>query len=965
MNSLFWWALLVALRFSVSLGQDGVPPPVPQGVRVEADFGSQVLSISWEKDPTSPMLYDVQVLRTELMEVVYNETIEMRADFPGKVYRVNWTSSVPLECTSHSVRLRSQHQQLTSEWSPLETVLGMDIPINSNAKMYPQDKVVPVGSNMTFCCIMKEGNTSGRFLYKSSHLPSVRLSRRSYACTVTNQRPSIPSGTNVLCVDEEQGLRAGSGAVVFVGFPPGDESLVCETRDLVSVECEWSTGRDTHLKGVSRQTYYTLNGRNCTDANKRAFGGKKVSRLQCQLSVTLEQGDRNWTLVAKNPLGTIQLTDTADLNHRVRPRAPLGVTGEVRSRNASLRWRWGTRGYATLPLECQVLVNSSEEGSRTFESSGRGLTQAVVQGLQPDLVYAARVRCRLRGALWKWGDWSSDYTLKTQEECADALDIWAWMDTNQTGYIKWKPLPKRQSHGQILGYQVTYGRPGQEDWQTLSLPPTNHSAGLQLGLDGDYIITVTARNSAGDSPPASITVPKFGAEKVHTPYKVYGSDGGFDLSWAADVNTTCGYVVEWHRTGKLDCNWEKEPDGNTSARIESESFEAGVQYSFSIYACTPGAPELLGRRVGYVKELAPAQHVSRLTVQQYGSDALLSWDEIPLEKRRGFICGYTIYISNGSHLVPIENISSPARNHTVKNLQPGSYKFTVKAYTSAGPDGGVTVSLRLDPSTDWLVGEILIALGAMSGFLILMTIICYKKRRWVKKTFYPEIPEPKLQEEWPTTPGMFVSRTLDVEPCPHNTVHIVENPERESGKLEPTVVLEDEVEGDDSSGDSSTDTDSSDPVVLRYYNQVVDDGSRGPPSTDSSASSSTSMASARTDVTYTGIQTSPCSSAAVAPLEAVQAGSYRPQMAPAPELQEPQLDTSEPADLPLLGGFGGYQPQSTWREDSPESHSLNCSLGSPTSVSSSQFLLPDPSAEDEAEHAPSTTWFHNLLSGKP
>ncbi|KAJ8381075.1 hypothetical protein SKAU_G00018530 [Synaphobranchus kaupii] len=620
-----------------------------------------------------------------------------------------------------------------------------------------------------------------------------------------------------------------------------------------------------------------------------------------------------------------------------------------------------------LPLECQAHVNSIEH-VHTFDYSGPGLSQAMVQGLQPDEEYTVQIRCRLQRELWKWGDWSSGYNFKTEMERADALDIWAWMDTNQTGYVKWKPLSKSQSHGQILGYQVTYGSLVEGDRQLLSLPQTEHTAplNLTLGPDSDYVITVIAQNAMGDSPPASVAIPKYIAGEALTPSKMSGSDGGFNLSWPADANASCGYVVEWCPTGKLDCDvdWEKVPAGNTSARIESKSFEAGVRYTFSIYACTPGAPELLERREGYVKELAPAQHVSRITVQQYGSDVLLSWDEAPLESRRGFICGYTIYIYNGSHLVPIENITNPdTRSYMVRKLQPGSYKFTVKAHTSAGPDGGATVSIKLDPSMDWLVGEILIALGAMSGFLLLMTIFCYKKRQWVKKTFYPEIPEPKLQEEWSTTPGMFGSRTLAVEPCPHNTVHIVENPEHESGKQGLSVVLEDEEEGDES-GDSSTDTDSSDPVVLRYYNQVVDDGSRGPPSTDSSASSSTSMASTRTDVTYTGIQSSASSSVVAAQPEAPHAGGYRPQMAPAPDPAEPQQEAAESADLALLGDFGSYQPQSTWREDTPESRSLNSSLGSPTSVSSSQFLLPDP-AEEGVERAPSTTWFHNLLSGKP
>ncbi|XP_035234452.1 LIF receptor subunit alpha a [Anguilla anguilla] len=969
------WALLVALHTGVSRSQDGLQPPVPQGVRVEPDFGSQVLSISWEKNPASPkLMYDVQVLRTELMEVVYNETMEVRPDSPGKVHHFNWTSGVPLECTSHSVRLRSRDQQRSSDWSPLQTVPGMDIPDNPDAKMYPQDLVVLVGSNMTFCCIMEEGKQFGSFKYLRGPLASVRLSRRSYAGTMTNQLPSMPSGTNVLCMDDNKGL--GSGAVVFVGYPPGDGNLTCETRDLRSVECQWSAGRETHLRGV-RQTFYTLNGRNCTSANELARSGRR-DKLQCRLNATLEGGSRVFTLEARNPLGTIHLSDTADLSQRVRPYAPLKVVAtETRGRNSSLRWDWGTKGYEALLLECQASVNGSERAF-TLEYAGQGLKQAVVTGLEPDEEYSVRIRCRLQSAPWRWGDWSHDYTFRTEEERPDALDAWAWMATNQTGYIKWKPLSK--SHGQILGYRVTYGRPEEEYWQTLSLPQTKHSALLRLGPDGDYIITVIAHNSAGESPPASVTVPQFIAgetEGAVPTVRVAGSAGGFDLSLPADANASCGYVVEWCHAGRADCDWAKVSAGNASARIESESFEAGVRYNFSIYACTDRAPELLARREGYVQELVPAQPVSSLMVEQYKrtSGALLSWGDIPLESRRGFISGYSIYRAIGTHLMPIANLTNPdARNYTVRNLTPGLYKFTVKAHTSAGSDEGATVSLNLDLTTDWLVGEVLIALGAMTAFLILMTVVCYEKRQWVKKTFYPEIPEPKLQEEWSTTPGPFGGRTLDVQPCPHSTVHIVEDPGHGSGKPDPT----EDGEEDEESGDSSSDTDSCDPVVLRYYNQVVDEGSRCPPSTDSSASS---MASARTDVTYTGIQSpAPCTSssssasaaaAGVTQPEVPHTGGYRPQMAPAPEPAEPQQDCAEPAeptDLPLLGGFGGfggYQPQSTWRAPTPETRSLNSSLGSPTSVSSSQFLLPDPEAEEGGERAPSTTWFHSLLSGKP
>lgn len=90
----------------------------------------------------------------------------------------------------------------------------MDIPVNTGAKMYPQDRVVAVGSDTTFCCIVVEGKEFKSLGYKTSLLNSTRLSRRSYAGTVTNQPSSMSSGTNVLCLDDSNDL---TGTVVFVG----------------------------------------------------------------------------------------------------------------------------------------------------------------------------------------------------------------------------------------------------------------------------------------------------------------------------------------------------------------------------------------------------------------------------------------------------------------------------------------------------------------------------------------------------------------------------------------------------------------------------------------------------------------------------------------------------------------------------------------------------------------------------
>lgn len=97
--------------------------------------------------------------------------------------------------------------------------VGSDIPERSGPNMYPQDKVVPVGSNMTFCCIVKEKDYFKSIKYGDREMSATRLSRRTYAITVNNQPSSNTTGTNVFCIVQK--LTAVdeliTGAVVFVG----------------------------------------------------------------------------------------------------------------------------------------------------------------------------------------------------------------------------------------------------------------------------------------------------------------------------------------------------------------------------------------------------------------------------------------------------------------------------------------------------------------------------------------------------------------------------------------------------------------------------------------------------------------------------------------------------------------------------------------------------------------------------
>uniref|UniRef100_A0A8C5NAQ8 Leukemia inhibitory factor receptor-like n=1 Tax=Gouania willdenowi TaxID=441366 RepID=A0A8C5NAQ8_GOUWI len=858
---------------------------VPAQLSLSADENTQQLSISWLGGGAET--FDVLILRTEFNETVFYESVSAKADPVSGRYQYNWTSVEPLECTSLSVRIRSRDGHATSEWSDTQINQGRDLPNIREFRVYPLDRIVPAGTTTTFCCIVEEGYTFDRLQYGSTVLNVTRLSRRSYAYTVSNQEPSHPSGTNVPCKVKSSNKLAGT--VVFVGYPPLPTNLVCETNDLTSAVCMWNKGRDTHLGG-RRETRYSLN----------------KSSKQTQKECRAPQWEGNWTLVAVNPLGQHILTDSAELSHRVRPVAPYKLSAAVQAWNATVQWEWKYDGYSSLALACQVEVTT--EGSKTKRVfSGVGLRSVLLTGLYPDEDYSVQVRCGAQQNFWKWGNWSEPISFRS----------------NMDG---------TQSHGQITNFEVTLWNPEENRQHTEVLPRNTYDVSVNLThmvsltQNTSVIATVVAKNTHGTSQPS----------------RTANTDGGFHLSWQS--NTSCSLVVEWHESSCMhDCKveWNKVEAGSSNVSIQSENLEPGVRYDFSLYSCPSDAPELLQQWEGYAQELVPSSLVP-LSIMQQESDVLLSWGEIPLVNRRGFLLGYNVYISNDSQLTLLANLSHPGlRSYRVKGLPLNTYKFTVKAFTSAGEDTGTTASITLEPFTDWLLLEILVALGSVSLLLIIVTFICFKQRKWVKNAFYPEIPEPKLPSDWSRTQG-----PLDVKPSPHSMVHIVEKPEWDSSK-EVLVVIPEEDENDEGQGIGDEPMDTDEPTSLSYYNHVEDERPIRPRFPDSTSSAS-SLDSAQTDVTYTGIQTS--------------GSSLVFQV-------DPQALSMEPLLEPPTGSAGGYKPQSSWHldtsGDTAERGSLAPSLGSPTSIASTQFLLPDEEeheGEEQQSSSAAATWFSNLMS---
>ncbi|MGH0172876.1 UNVERIFIED_CONTAM: hypothetical protein FKN15_064056 [Acipenser sinensis] len=248
------------------------------------------------------------------------------------------------------------------------------------------------------------------------------------------------------------------------------------------------------------------------------------------------------------------------------------------------------------------------------------------------------------------------------------------------------------------------------------------------------------------------------------------------------------------------------------------------------------------------------------------------------------------------------NITDPdVRNVTVTNLHSATYEFTVKAYTAGGEGIGEPININLVDSPLGLILAILVPLGVTCFCGILLGIFCYTKRNCVKETFYPDVPKPEIHgEQWSVVEGRSSNPTFDVKPFIPDKVWIIES-----------------VPGKD--------VEDSDICKMEMNNG--DNGS-------------------------------------VNNLEVISDSGYKPQMRP----HVPLLDvnhTPNPQHLDLTEQSEGYQPQlkvSNWSLESPEVDEASACIGSPTSVNSTQFLLPYQASE-EGQSTRSSSWkFSSFMS---
>ncbi|XP_055001387.1 oncostatin-M-specific receptor subunit beta [Sorex araneus] len=737
---------------------------IPGSLKVTTSSSQQRLHLQWNVHNLSndqadqlKMIFQIEISRVNTSNVIWVENYTTAANH---TLQWSWESELPLECATHFVRIRSLmgddassiKRRVWNEWSSWEEVHVLYSFADKSLLVFPKEKVVEEGSNVTMCYISRNHQNNISCYVEDKEIYGELLDSNVAVLHLIHVPFIRATGTNILCKTDTD----YEGFVLYVNEKLKDFS--CETQDFKTLTCTWDPG--TELAHEQLSVHYSL---------LESISGNKILCQQkncCNWQITQDSQEMyNFTLVAEYSLGRRSANIGFNLTHRVHPKAPFNLFPKnVTARNATITWKVHSLGNKS-SLLCQLELQ--HEGTVIQHNVSIKMDgEYLWQDLEPSTEYVVQVRCADSNHFWKWSETVAQNFSTLETAPSEALDVWRIVESTQEQYnvtLFWKPLSRLHTNGKILFYNITtknLDEPSELHFDSIPVPA--HSKVLTLKRSS-YEILVTAANSAGLSP-ASVLVISGEPENSESYVKeeqVNGTKEGILLSWKPQSDAI-SYVVEWCEGSQDEtCHlqWKNLGPNTTSTVISSDAFRAGVQYNFRIYKIsTKRIAYLLENKKGYTEELAPREnpqvHVTKLAPHSF----TLSWENYSPDaaSQPGFIRGYLVYLkSKAEHCPPRfekaflsddsvcckQKIDNPHKKSTkVEDLQPESYEFLVTSYNSVGEGPRDAFRKILTPAENSHM-LMYIIIPMVVGVLI-TTALCYLKSEWVKEKCYPDIPDP-------------------------------------------------------------------------------------------------------------------------------------------------------------------------------------------------------------------------------
>ncbi|XP_018113699.2 interleukin-12 receptor subunit beta-2-like isoform X1 [Xenopus laevis] len=485
-----------------------------------------------------------------------------------------------------------------------------------------------------------------------------------------------PRQATYICLADK---KIVNGIYVEAGIPPDQPTILnCEQEGALGrIYCLWKEGRETFI-----QTNYTL----------------QLWQRRGELNVTIDSvrrgGEYIAVVAASNGLGsnssqpyTFTFFD-AVIPHppnktivcdRVSSKCIVTLQDSQNSSNFQIRYR---------PADSTKWQWVEIKRKNTY----------TLKDLQPFTRYEFQVSCKFLIDKGKWSNWSQPIIIQTPEGVPSGmLDVWYhWreIDSNTRNIILfWKPMSRIEARGLIQHYEVLFYRGSDRS-------PVHNSTTRDTWLSRDiertrYVIVVSAHNSKGNSPPTHINVTTEDISGVPSPVNVVAKSSGNEnmiVSWEIPQDNETldvDYIVEWKEQKEKKTSytyWVKVSKMSPSVTI-SENLSPYVCYEFRVYSLREGRAGIPTMTTASIKQEAPyVDPEFHYEVQKHNS-ILITWKEIPPDKRRGCIVEYTIYMQSMSFSKQFKIPANQSMKHQyeIPNIQLNvRYVLRMSASTTAG-----------------------------------------------------------------------------------------------------------------------------------------------------------------------------------------------------------------------------------------------------------------------------------------
>ncbi|XP_069834900.1 interleukin-27 receptor subunit alpha [Dendropsophus ebraccatus] len=345
----------------------------------------------------------------------------------------------------------------------------------------------------------------------------------------------------------------------------------------------------------------------------------------------------------------------------------------------------------------------------------------------------------------KGSPWSESHILTSPEMVPNgSVDIWRSLQNGSSLLVMWKPLDQDSARGKILGYQVTYGVE-----ETITEEPCCSKV---LPAQSSPVC-VRARNSEGLGPPACVT-PQCTDILDAAPFSctVQGDAQG-RISIRCDdpprMDKVLGYIVEWRELRedeKTQVHWTRH-QALTEALQLPGTLTSGVPYSISVYVLSNSSCTKAFSTEAYSQEEVPTAAPYFFIHTLSDGNVLVSWEEIPIQHRRGIITHNSIYLKSRNRSEH-HRVSNRSGSMSLLGLSSGTgYTIWMTASTRVGEGPQRILQITENRHRALLIVAIVILI-----FFVCIVFMCFCD---CKISFWPKIPKPeaKFKELFLTSSG--------------------------------------------------------------------------------------------------------------------------------------------------------------------------------------------------------------------